>query len=135
MNTLEVWAFEILEESKRTIFWWNFLPFHTVAIWPFTFHKKSGFACVVDFEGQFQTSLQAESINFLISKFKYIILIFLLFFAGIVKSTAFCTLSLLFQKGWSIWVMFLCQITTPIFQLLWTTVTVCKKHWICKKLK
>jgi len=36
---------------------------------------------VVDFEGQFQTSLQAESINFLISKFKSIILIFLLFFA------------------------------------------------------
>ena len=52
---------------------------------------------VVDFEGQFQTSLQAESINFLISKFKSIMLIFLLFFAGIVKSTAFCTLSLLFQ--------------------------------------
>ena len=49
--------------------------------------------CVVDFEGQFQTSLQAESINFLISKFKSIIPIFLLFFAGIVKSTAFCTLS------------------------------------------
>ena len=53
--------------------------------------------CVVDVEVQFQTSLQAESINFLIWKFRSIILIFLLFFAGIVKSTAFCTLSLLFQ--------------------------------------
>ena len=62
--------------------------------------------CLVDFEDQFQTSLQAESINFLNAKFKSIILIFLLFFAGIVKSTGLCTLSLLFQKGWSIWVMF-----------------------------
>ena len=71
---------------------------HTVAIWSFTFHKKSGFVYLVDFEGQFQTSLKAESIYFLISKFKSIRLIFLLFFAGIVKSTAFCTLWLLFQE-------------------------------------
>ena len=36
---------------------------HTVAIWTFTFHKKSG--CVWgDFEGQFQTSLQVKVINF-----------------------------------------------------------------------
>ena len=38
---------------------------HTVAIWIFTFHKISGFV-KGDFEGQFQTTLQAKGINFLI---------------------------------------------------------------------
>jgi hypothetical protein len=37
---------------------------HTVAIWTFTFHKKSGYL-VVDLEGKFQTSLEAKLINFL----------------------------------------------------------------------
>ena len=55
--------------------------------------------CVVNLEGQFQTSLEAKPINFLIRKFRSIILIFLLFFAGIVQSSAFWTLSMLFQKG------------------------------------
>ena len=37
---------------------------HTVAIWTFTFHEKSG--CVWgDLEGQFQTSLPVKIINFL----------------------------------------------------------------------
>ena len=53
---------------------------------------------VVDLEGQFQTSLQASIINFLIRKLRSITLIFLLFFAGIVESTAFCTLLLLFCR-------------------------------------
>ena len=47
---------------------------HTVAIWTFKFHKISRH-CVVDFEGQFQTSLQDKSINFLIWKFKFFILV------------------------------------------------------------
>ena len=54
--------------------------------------------CVVDLEGQFQTSLEAKLSNFLIQKLRSIILIFLLFFAGIVKFSAFCTLLLLFQR-------------------------------------
>ena len=54
--------------------------------------------CVVDFEGKFQANLQAKLFNFLVWKFKSIILIFLLFFAEFVKSTAFYTLLLLFQK-------------------------------------
>ena len=66
--------------------------------------------CVVNLEGQFQTSLEAKLINFLIWKFRSIILIFLLFFAGIVKSSAFWTLSMLFQKSWNVWVTFLHQI-------------------------
>ena len=36
--------------------------------------------CVLDLEGQFQTTLPAKAINFLIWKFRSIILIFLLFF-------------------------------------------------------
>ena len=50
---------------------------HTVAFWPFAFHKKSGFNYMI---------LKAKFINFLISKFKPIILIFLQFFAGIVTA-------------------------------------------------
>jgi hypothetical protein len=37
---------------------------HTVAIWTFAFHEKSGYL-VVDLEGKFQTSLEAKLINFL----------------------------------------------------------------------
>ena len=54
--------------------------------------------CVVDLEGQFQTSLQTKIMNFLIWKWRSIILIFLLFFPGVVKSTAFYTLLLLFCR-------------------------------------
>ena len=54
--------------------------------------------CVVDLEGQFQTSLQPKLINFFTWKFRSVILIFLLFFAGIVKYIAFYTLLLLFQR-------------------------------------
>ena len=56
--------------------------------------------CLVDLEDQFQTTLQVKGINFSIWKFRYIILIFLLFFAGIVKFSAFCTSLMLFPKGW-----------------------------------
>ena len=51
-------------------------------------------------------------------KFISIIPIFLLFFAGVVKSTAFCTLLLLFQRGWYVWVTFFHQIATQTCQLI-----------------
>ena len=54
--------------------------------------------CKGDFAGKFQIILQAKGINFFIWKFRFIILIFLLVFAEFVKSTAFCTLLLLFQR-------------------------------------
>ena len=54
--------------------------------------------CEDDFEDKFQFNLQAKSITFLDWKFSSIILIFLLFFAEFVKSTAFYTLLLLFQR-------------------------------------
>ena len=66
-------------------------------------------------EDQFQTTLLAKDIKFLIWKFRSIILIFLLFFARIVNSTSFCTLLMLFPKGLIIWVTFLRQIA--IFQI------------------
>ena len=49
------------------------------------------------FGRKFQTNLQAKDINFLIWKFRFIILIFLLFFAEFIKSSAFYILFLLFQ--------------------------------------
>ena len=54
--------------------------------------------CKGDFEGKFQFNLQAKSITFLGWKFRSIILIFLPFFAEFLKSTAFYTLVLLFQR-------------------------------------
>ena len=54
--------------------------------------------------------------NFLIWKFRSIILISLLFFAEVVKSTAFCTVMLLLQKGWNTWVTFLHQTATQTCQ-------------------
>ena len=91
--------------------------------------------CLVDLEGQFQTTLQAKAINFLIWKFRSIILIFLLFFAGVVKSSAFCTLLMLFPKGWVIWVTFLRQIAIQVFQLFGIALTLCKKHRIWQLLQ
>ena len=63
--------------------------------------------CEGDFESKFQTIVQASIMNFLIWKFRSITLIFLLFFARVVKSTAFCTQLLLFQKGSVVSVTFL----------------------------
>ena len=54
-----------------------------------------------DFEGKFQTSIQASITNFLIWKNRSIVLIFLLFFVGDVKSTAFRTHLVLFKNGWN----------------------------------
>ena len=48
-------------------------------------------------EGKFQTNLQAEDINFLIWKFRFIIL-FYSFFTEFDTSNAFYTLLLLFQR-------------------------------------
>ena len=91
--------------------------------------------CKGDFEGQLQTSLEARIMYFLNWKFIFIIIIFLLFFAGIVKSTAFCTLLLLFQKGWYVWVTFFHQIATQTCQLIGIAATVCKKQWIWRFLQ
>ena len=71
---------------------------HTVSIWTFTFHKKSGCVYLVNLEGKFQTNLQAKPITFLVWKFKPTTLIFLLFIAEFVKYSAFYTLMLLFQR-------------------------------------
>ena len=80
--------------------------------------------CGVDLEGQFHTTLLANDIIFLIWNLRSIILIFLLFFAGVVKSTVFCTLLMLFPKGWIIGVTFLRQIAIQVFQLFGIAKTV-----------
>ena len=56
--------------------------------------------CKGNFEGKFQTSVQASCsiMNFLVWKFRFLKLIFLLF---VVKSTVFSTQLLLFHKGWN----------------------------------
>ena len=45
--------------------------------------------CVADLKGKFQTNLQAKLLNFLVWKFRYIILIFLLFFCRICQINCF----------------------------------------------
>ena len=94
LNIFEHYAHRLLKQACPR----HFLHC-TLAIWTFTFHEKS--SCVVNLEGQFKTTLQVIILNFLIWKFRPIIFIFLLFFAGIAKSTAFCTLSLL--KIFELW--------------------------------
>ena len=49
-------------------------------------------------------------------------------FTGIVKSSTFWTLLMLFQKGWNTWVTFLRQIKILILQLFGIEATVCKKQ-------
>ena len=67
---------------------------YTEAIWTFTFHKKSGFRKVIlksNFKPAYKPvswTLWSENSD-LLSSFSFY------FFAGVVKSTAFCTLLLL----------------------------------------
>ena len=91
--------------------------------------------CVVDLEGQFQTTLQAKPINLFIWKFRSIILIFLLFFAGVVKSSAFCTLLMLFQRVEILELQFDAKTWLKWFNLLGIASRVCKKHWIWQLLQ
>ena len=91
--------------------------------------------CAVNLEDQFQTCLVAKLINFLIWKFRSIILIFLLFFAGIVKSIAFCTLLLLFQRVEVLKLQFDAKMWLKHFNLFEIAVTVCKKQWIWQLLQ
>ena len=88
--------------------------------------------CVVDLEDQFQSKL----IIFFTWKFRSVILIFLLFFAGIVKSTAFYTLLLLFQRVDIFELRFDAKIVIQIpCQLIIIAATVCKKQWIWQILQ
>ena len=91
--------------------------------------------CKGDFEGQFQTSLQARIMIFFIWKFIFIILIFFLFFARIVKSTAFCTLLLLFQRVEVLKLQFDTKTWLKQVNLFEIALTVSKKHWISQFLK
>ena len=86
--------------------------------------------CKGDFEGKYQTKLQAKLINFLIWKFTFILLIFLLFFAEFVKSTAFYTLLLLFQRVDMFELRFDAKIAIQTCQLFGIAATACKKQWI-----
>ena len=91
--------------------------------------------CVDDLEGKFQINLQAKSITFLVWKFRFIILIFLLFFAGFVKSTAFYKLLRLFQRVDMFELQFDAKITIQICQLFGIAATVCKKQLIWQILQ
>ena len=91
--------------------------------------------CKGDFEGKFETILQAKGISFFIWKFTFIILIFLLVFAEFVKSTAFYTLLLLFQRVDISKLWFLHQNAIQTCQLFRITATVFKKQWIWQILQ
>ena len=88
-----------------------------------------------DFEGKVQSNLKAKTINFFIRKIRFIKLIFLLFFAEFVKSSAFYTLLLLFQRVDMFELWFLHQIAIQTCQLFGIAATVCKKQWIWQILQ
>ena len=77
MFMLVIWIAKVVWPQLWSLKELNWYLIHTVAIWTFTFHKISGFV-KGDFEGQFQTTLKAKDIHFLIWKFRFIILILLL---------------------------------------------------------
>jgi hypothetical protein len=83
-----------------------------------------------DFEDKFQFNLQAKSITFLGWKFRSITIIFLLFFAEFVKSTAFYTLLVLFQRVDMFELRFDAKIAIQICQRSGIAATACKKQWI-----
>ena len=60
--------------------------------------------------------------NFFIWKFRCIILILLLFFAGVVKSSAFCTLLLLFQRVEVLKIAIWCKNVTQTFPPSWNSI-------------
>ena len=91
--------------------------------------------CAVDLKGKFQTNLQAKSITFFVWKFRFFVLIFLLFFEEFVKSTAFYKLLRLFQSVDMFELQFDTKITIQINQLFGIAVTVCKKQRIWKILQ
>ena len=91
--------------------------------------------CAVNLEDQFQTCLVAKLINFLIWKFRSIILIFLLFFAGVVKSSAFCTLLLLFQRVEVLKLHFDTKMWLKHFNLFEIALKVSKNCWIWQLLQ
>ena len=87
--------------------------------------------CKGDFEGNFHTSVPAS----IFWKFRSIIHIFLLFFAGVVKSTAFCTLLLLFQWLDIFKLQFDAKMWLKHFNLFEIAVIVFKKQWIWQLLQ
>ena len=60
---------------------------------------------VVEVEGKVQVTLEAKLINILIWKLCFFQLVFILFLAGVKKSSAFCTLWLLYPKV-ELWIIF-----------------------------
>ena len=88
---------------------------------------------VVEVSCQVQINFLKKTIIFLIWKCHFFPLILPLFLPGVVKSTTFCTLCLLFNKVEN-FKSFFCQIETLIFQLQEIAVTVCKRQWIWQLL-
>ena len=61
--------------------------------------------CIVDLEGKCQTKLQAKLLNFLVWKFRSIILIFLLFFCRICQIQCFLHTVVAMLLCWHVWIM------------------------------
>ena len=81
-------------------------------------------------KANFKPTLQAKLINFLVWKFKSIILFFLRLFSGFFRPSGFYTLLLLPQR---IELQFESKIAIQICQLFSVAATVCKKHRISQR--
>ena len=115
-------------QSLRALFFWR-----VNGIWTFTFHKKS--SCVEgDLKGQFQTTGHNHELFYLKIQTYHIHFPFI-FCCNCQIQCFFHTLLPAISNGWSIWIIFLHQITTQIFQLIGTAVIMCKKQWIWQFLQ
>ena len=85
-------------------------------------------------KANFKPVYRSVSWFFLIWKFRSFILIFLLFFAGVVKSTAFWMLLLLFKWLDISKLQFDAKVWLLYFNLFKIAVAVCKKPWIWQLL-
>ena len=65
--------------------------------------------CKDDFEDKFQFNLQAKSITFLVWKFRFIILSFLLLFCRICQIHCFLHTVAALPKSWHVWIVIWCK--------------------------
>ena len=113
----------------------RFILFHTVAIWTFTFHKKSGYLVISWFGRQISNKPGGQTNQPFHLKIQIYYTHFFLLFAEFVKPTAFYTLWLLFQRVDIFEMRFDAKIAIQICQLIRIAATVCKKQWIWQILQ
>ena len=115
--------------GKKGVGWWKESIINTSCEMFIEHSAHCGRLWVVEVSCQVQVNFLKKTIIFLIWKCHFFPLILSLFLPGVVKSTAFCTLCLLFNKVENFEFQFDTK-KSQNFQLCWIVATVCKKQWI-----